>query len=302
MGSAPAPNWNKTGKSVIRTSLRSRQPQSARPSTEPASAVAASNKRSASISSGGETKREEGKGALAAEGESNTQALSPEEGEVDEDKEASASSKRIVSDDSDDSESLDSEADDSIMLNTIGSRGQDRDQNGVISISDDDDDDEDYDPVNAMILGASSRNKGQIQDDAISISDDDSADDYDPETLSINGDDYDPEALPVLHTPAKKDSTRSIQNGSRDGAKGDAFARFAQKYPAPPLILADLDREDLETQARTMFYDRDINDVNLQLPITCIECLREGHLAEVCPTKEVCPTLKIMNSRRTKAN
>ncbi|KAL2861450.1 hypothetical protein BJX68DRAFT_5219 [Aspergillus pseudodeflectus] len=280
MGSAPAPNWNKTGKSVIRTSLRSRQPQSARTSTEPASAIAANNKQNASVSSGGERTREREEGAPVAEGESNTQALSPEEGEVDEDKEASASSKPIISDDSDDSESLDSEADDSIMLNTISSRGQDRDQNGVISIYDDDDDD--YDPVNAMI----SRNQGQFKDDAISISEDDSADDYDPETLSINGDGYDPEALPVLNNPAKDNSIRSIQNGSGAGAKEDAFARFSQKYPAAPLILADLDREDLETQARTMFYDRDINDVNLQLPITCIECLREGHLAEVCPTKE----------------
>ncbi|KAJ0426380.1 hypothetical protein BJY00DRAFT_84318 [Aspergillus carlsbadensis] len=282
MGSAPVPNWNKTGKSVIRTSLRSRQPQTCmRTSTAPASAAAANNKRSASASSGGEPKGEEGRAAPAAEGKSNTQTLNPEEGEVDEDKAASTSLKLVVSDDSDDSESLDSEANDSIMLNTIGSRGQDWDQNGVISISDDGDDD--YDPVNAMILGASSRNQGQIKNDAISISDDDSADDYNPEALSINGDDYDPEALPVLHTPA---SIRSIQNGSGDGAKEDAFARFAQKYPAAPLILADLDREDLETQAQTMFYDRDINDVNLQMPITCIECLREGHLAEVCPTKE----------------
>ncbi|KAL2821957.1 hypothetical protein BJX63DRAFT_427318 [Aspergillus granulosus] len=269
--SAPAPNWNRTGKSVIRTSLRSRQPQNA--SIE--SASAAVNKRKP------EEPESEGNSAPAAEGEGHTQALSPEEGEVDEDTKASASSKPIVSDDSDDSESLDSEADDSIMLNTIGSRGENRDQNGMISNSDDDDD---YDPVDAMILGATSGLQGQNKN--ISISDDDSGDDYDPEALPLDGDDYDPEALPVSHIHSKKDISFSVQNETGDAAKEDAFARFAQKYPAAPLILADLDREDLETQARAMFYDRDINDVNLQLPITCIECLREGHLAEVCPTKE----------------
>ncbi|KAL2857928.1 hypothetical protein BJY01DRAFT_242006 [Aspergillus pseudoustus] len=299
-GSAPAPNWNRTGKSVIRTSLRGRQPQraSASASTEFSSVSVnkeqfdgangkSSQGRSASVSSGSESKSEQGKGTSALEGKSNTQALSPEEGEVEEYKNASTTFNSIVSDDSDDSESLDSEADDSIMLNTIGARGEDRDQNGVISISDDDDDDDAYDPVDAMILGAAgSRTQSQNKNNAISISDDDSADDYDPEALSINGDDYNPEALPILHTPAKKDIIFSVQNGTGGTAKEDAFARFAQKYPAAPLILADLELEDLEIQARAIFYDRDINDIDLQLPITCIECLREGHLAEVCPTKE----------------
>ncbi|KAL3464070.1 hypothetical protein BJX64DRAFT_286758 [Aspergillus heterothallicus] len=299
-GSAPAPNWNKTGKSVIRTSLRSRQPQSASASAsvefDPVTAnkkqfddvnEKSSSGRNASVSSGADPASEEGKGDLAAEGKRNTRAPSPEEGEVEDDERPSEPSKPIVSDDSDDSESLDSEADDSIMLNTIGSRGGDREQNGVISISDDDDDDDDdYDPVDAMILGAGSRGQGQNKTKTISISDDDSVDDYDPEALSINGDDYDPEALPVLQTPAKKAIIPSVQNGSGDAAKENAFARFSRKYPAAPLILADLEREDLETQARAMFYDRDINDVNLQLPITCIECLHEGHLADVCPTKE----------------
>ncbi|KAL5001914.1 hypothetical protein BDV10DRAFT_140119 [Aspergillus recurvatus] len=254
--SAPAPNWNKTGKSVIRTSLRSRQTANANANrngscnTDSESAAAKKfeavngmywRSRSSSASPGREQRNtvEERKSEKAATGDNDVQM---EDGEVNEANEISADSQ------SDDSGSLDSEADDSIMLN-IGSRGQNRSQHDVIHISDDDSESE--------------------------------------------GDGYDPEALSVSQTPA----TVNILDGSNvDGADGGSAAnseskegallRFAQKYPSTPSILADLEREDMELQARIMFYNRDINDINLQLPITCMECLQEGHLAEVCPTRE----------------
>jgi protein AIR1/2 len=71
-------------------------------------------------------------------------------------------------------------------------------------------------------------------------------------------------------------------------SKEDAFRVFSKKYKTPPSILADLDRKDLEIQARCFFYNHNIHDIDLQHHISCTECLQEGHLAIVCPTKEVC--------------
>ncbi|KAL4764100.1 zinc knuckle domain protein [Aspergillus foveolatus] len=254
--SAPAPNWNKTGKSVIRTSLHGRQAANAnlngngKNNAESESAAAKKfeavngmywRSRSSSASPGWKERKtvEDGKSETAATDDNDVQM---EDGEVNGVREVSADSQ------SDDSGSLDSEADDSIMLN-IGSQGQNRSQHDVIHISDDDSDSE--------------------------------------------GDGYDPESLSVSQTPA----TVNILDGSKgDGVDGESIAdseskerallRFAQKYPTTPSILADLTREDMELQARIVFYNRDINDIELQLPITCMECLQEGHLAEVCPTKE----------------
>ncbi|KAL5046878.1 hypothetical protein BDW71DRAFT_181333, partial [Aspergillus fruticulosus] len=253
--SAPAPNWNKTGKSVIRTSLRGRPTANANTdgngngNTDSGSAAAKKfeavngmywRSRSSSASPGREqrNKAEEGKSETAAIGYNDVQM------EVD----VNGTHEISVDSQSDDSGSLDSEADDSIMLN-IGSRGRDRSQHDVIHISDDDSESE--------------------------------------------GDGYDPESLSVSQTPV---TVNILDGSSGDGAdvgsaansesKESALLRFAQKYPTTPSILADLDREDMELQARVMFYNRDINDINLQLPITCMECLQEGHLAEVCPTRE----------------
>ncbi|KAL2862843.1 zinc knuckle domain protein [Aspergillus lucknowensis] len=300
VGSAPTPNWNKTGRGVIRTSLRSQQPSSTNANASVRSeSTSAAEKRTESVNgehlrssrsasadskpSRVEDTGEEGKGDPDTKSGRNTDVLTPEEGEVNEGEEGSGPFKPVPSDESDDSESMDSEADDSIMLNTISSRGQKLDQNGAISISDDDDDD---DPASTSLMtapgsGAQDRNLN----DAISIFDDDSGDDYDPESLPVDGDDYDPESLPVSQASINNHIPNS-QNGSGDGAKEAALLCFAQKYPTAPSTLADLDHADLEIQAKIVFYDRDINDINLQLPITCTECMQEGHLAEVCPTKE----------------
>ncbi|KAJ5814813.1 hypothetical protein N7474_006590 [Penicillium riverlandense] len=81
-------------------------------------------------------------------------------------------------------------------------------------------------------------------------------------------------------------------------SKEEAFQLLSRKYPTVPTTLMDLDKADLELHAKYLFFDRDIHDIDLNLPITCIECLREGHLAEVCPTKEVgisCPHMRKSN-------
>ncbi|GCB26412.1 protein AIR2 [Aspergillus awamori] len=225
--SAPAPpaSWNKGSKSAIRTSLRSR----AKPEeSKPASQFDTVNdkfwrSRSESVSSHGDPETEASKPA---------QVDGIEEGEVNEEEASDESSQMQLSGDSDDSESLGSEADDSILLN-IGSR------NG--------------------------QNLGQDQDGLITPDGDD---------------DYDPEALPVSN------GTKTNGQTSTNQSKEDALLRFSKKYPTAPSTLADLDREDMDIQAKYRFYDRDVNAIDLQLPIACTECLLEGHLAEVCPSRE----------------
>ena len=160
-----------------------------------------------------------------------------EEGEVQED-DTSDSSRMHLSGDSDDS-SLDSEADDSILLN-INSRGQTQ-------------------------HASQKQNGGQ----------------------SLPDDEYDPESLPVPQSIANGHTFDGARDAASSTSKEEAFRHFAQKYPTNPETLADLNREDMESQAKYIFYDREINDINLQLPVTCTECMREGHLAEVCPYKEV---------------
>ncbi|KAE8145258.1 hypothetical protein BDV25DRAFT_74156 [Aspergillus avenaceus] len=214
--SAPAPNWNKSSQGAIRTSLNNGgQKEDTGKQTSRFDAVNGKywRSRSESVSSNDDK-----------DGDA-------EEGEVRED-DSVQSSKMHLSGDSEDS-SLDSEADDSILLN-IGSRDQTQ----------------------------NSMNGGPSQ----------------------GHDDYDPESVHVAQALAGQ-----TIDGAADGSlasKEEAFRRFSQKYPTNPSTLADLNQEDMETQAKYIFYDRDINDINLQLPIACTECLREGHLGEVCPYKE----------------
>jgi protein AIR1/2 len=134
---------------------------------------------------------------------------------------------------SDDSDSLDSEADDSILLN-IGSK-----ENGL-------DEGEGYDPERLM-----------------------------PENGVPNG-----------TTATSTSNGVDITPGSP--SKEEAFRLFALKYPTAPTSLVDLNKEDLETQSRYVYYDRNIHDLDLKLPVSCIECQTEGHMIDICPTKEVC--------------
>ena len=74
----------------------------------------------------------------------------------------------------------------------------------------------------------------------------------------------------------------------REKKEGAARA-FNARYTAHPHILADLHRGDLEIQAKYVFYTKSVEELDLLLPIRCTDCLKEGHLAEICPEKEVGP-------------
>lgn len=70
-------------------------------------------------------------------------------------------------------------------------------------------------------------------------------------------------------------------------SKEAAFKEFAELYPSPPTTLADLRREDLEVQARFFYSGQEIGELDLSRNIACTECLQDGHLSIVCPTREV---------------
>lgn len=123
------------------------------------------------------------------------------------------------------------------------------------------------------------------EDDSIMLNigtkSDDVGDNYDPEDLNLgNG--------TVNHPPADKNANLAPASKGRSESKEKAFERFAQKYPTAPTTLVDLDKKDMEIQAQFIHWNRNINDIDMQLPVGCIECLQYGHLADVCPTKEVC--------------
>lgn len=106
-----------------------------------------------------------------------------------------------------------------------------------------------------------------------------------------------PESLMMEHT-LTNGHANGLANGivaaSRGDAqarpthtKEDAFQRFHQKYPTAPVTLVDLNQTDFEAVARYLHWDRHISEIDLQLPVGCTECHGQGHLADVCPTKEV---------------
>ncbi|KAI1971032.1 hypothetical protein LOZ53_006062 [Ophidiomyces ophidiicola] len=70
-------------------------------------------------------------------------------------------------------------------------------------------------------------------------------------------------------------------------AKVEAVETFHSRYPSAPYILGDLSNEDRDIQLHFIYYNANPEDVNLNLPIRCTDCMAEGHLAEVCPYKEV---------------
>lgn len=69
--------------------------------------------------------------------------------------------------------------------------------------------------------------------------------------------------------------------------KDAATRSFNLKYRTPPQTLSNLHRDDLERQAKYIFYTKPVEGLDLNLPIRCTDCLKEGHLAEICPDKEV---------------
>jgi protein AIR1/2 len=72
-----------------------------------------------------------------------------------------------------------------------------------------------------------------------------------------------------------------------EGSKEAAFESFTLKYDPKPVTLADLSPEDLDLQIKYFFYDLSSKDLDLSFPVRCIDCMKEGHLAEICPGKEV---------------
>lgn len=120
-------------------------------------------------------------------------------------------------------------------------------------------------------------------------------------------DDYDPESLDMGHAPTNGHtqglsngsvSTHStnVQTGHRE-TKEEAFERFSRKYPTAPIALVDLDRTDFEAVAKYLHWDCELNEIDLQLPVGCIECRGLGHLAAVCPSKEVCPQYSALTKK-----
>lgn len=212
---APAISWNQGRKAAVRTTLGKRQ---ASPKEEPTQFETVNDKywrsRSDSVSSvksGADKPQPE-------EPEVNKQSHEEdelEEGEIDSKSE------------SDDTDSLDSEADDSILLN-IGEK-----MNGT-----------------------------------------DGADDYDPATLAFE------------HGASNGNTN---MNGGSSHGKEEAFRQFSHKYSTAPTSLIDLNQQDLETQAKFIHFTTNIHDLDLRLPVSCIECQHEGHMADVCPSKEVSP-------------
>lgn len=106
------------------------------------------------------------------------------------------------------------------------------------------------------------------------------------------GSEYDPESRRVIEEGLLNGKVSDTQDGMAEEAphaqtKEDALSHFLYKYPTAPSTLMDLGKQDFEIQAKYLHFDRDINDLELQIPIGCTECLREGHLADVCPSKEV---------------
>ena len=179
-------------------------------------------------------------------------------------------------------------------------------------------------PNNRDRSPSSSGSEDRVSDDSDSDSDSESESESDDEkagdTIMLNigakdaspvsedEDDYDPESRHMLEeglldggAPLFDGGVRLFDGGGRPlftdeafpdqqsaRSKEDAFYHFSQKYPTPPVTLADLSNKDLESQAKFIYYDRELNELDPWSSIICIECLQEGHLEQVCPTKEVC--------------
>lgn len=222
---APAINWNQGSKRAVRTTLGRRTGADTKKPEE-------SNANSQFEAVNGAYWRSRSDSASTGNGEKKDGDEDMEEGEVHENGTAGAAP---IDSDSDDSESLDSRADDSIMLN-IGSRPAGK-QNGQVGTDDDDDD-------------------------------------------------YDPETHPILDQPIANGSSSGIQNESApESSKEEAFHNFTQLYPTAPALMSSLVPKDMEIQDRFMYWTGPEGDIYSS--VVCTECLQKGHIARVCPSKEV---------------
>ncbi|PGH20744.1 hypothetical protein AJ80_03504 [Polytolypa hystricis UAMH7299] len=253
-GIQPAVNWNKTGKGAIRTSLRG---------TSQASNVNAATSATFNAING---KYWRSRSASVSSAEDNEQAI----GKLNQNNETNGMDKtgdvpgmvlsgntQYTTNFSDDSESGEvSEGDDDIVLN-LSSQAK-RAEPPVIEIQDDEDPAQ-LPPQGQRMLSKENRtahrdmngsqNAGNTVADAICIDDD----------------------SPSCWT---------------EGPKGAAMQSFRSKYPTDPLTLGDLSSKDLDIQVKYIFYNMATKDLDLSLPIRCTECMKEGHFADICPTKE----------------
>nr|KMM71716.1 hypothetical protein CPAG_08017 [Coccidioides posadasii RMSCC 3488] len=88
----------------------------------------------------------------------------------------------------------------------------------------------------------------------------------------------------IEQPPVSRDNAVSRKHNSAE--KIAAFESFSSKYPSPPRTLADLAREDRDMQIKYIHYNKELKNVDMNLPIRCTDCMAEGHLSEICPYKE----------------
>lgn len=247
---APAISWNQASRSSIRTSLGARSALAAVKNQQTKSAFDAVNDKYFRSRSA----------SASAEEEHEDNDVNEETKPIGHNPNAREETKTYFVDDSDNSESGEvSEGGDSMMLN-IGQQG---DRHGLNGSPDD---------------GVGASTFPFILDTS-------------PNLNSV-----------PLHVSTDLDQQRGRSDIEENGSvlsdpsvtqlppqsKDEAFAEFAAIYTTSPAILADLKVKDLEIQARFFFYNSSIHELDLTKPISCTECLQEGHLAFVCPSKEVC--------------
>ncbi|KAJ5081267.1 hypothetical protein N7456_013505 [Penicillium angulare] len=227
---APAISWNQGKKNAVRTTLGKRKA-----ATQPASKPQTTTANPAQFSTVNAYWKARDDSASPEPSGKDTGVDEGSQSDEDSDDSSDLEEGEIDSEGDSDSESLGSEADDSIMLN-IGSKPED----GA----------DEYNPEDLVVMnGQTNGYTNGISQNGVS-------------------------ALPLASGTVSSES------------KEEAFRQFTQKYPSPPASLVDLNQEDMDIQARHIYWDRDVNDIDLQLPIGCTECLQHGHLAAVCPTKE----------------
>ncbi|OAX85052.1 hypothetical protein ACJ72_00582 [Emergomyces africanus] len=260
-GTAPSMNWNKLSKGTVRTALRGRRQANAANSAAAASFEAINGKywrsRSASVSSP----------ASVAGG--TQQSLG--QGHSDSESDASRSHPRAGT---------------SIIKTTFSAEFSDMDSG------------ECTDENNDIVLNLSGSPK---MDDAFQAADllHDQAQEMSLQKRDVlEGQKFDGEGLgqPNDFKPSAQVGNKILEDpvygGTNtgkalpEGAKAEAIRSFRAKYNSDPTTLADLTRNDLETQARYIFFDLAPDNLDLSLPVRCIDCMKEGHLADICPSKE----------------
>ncbi|KAI5307933.1 hypothetical protein KEM55_007016, partial [Ascosphaera atra] len=264
--SAPAANWNGTGASTIRTSLRRTQTAPAAQTDNTSKAFDTVNDmywraRSASVSSQ----------------EQNHQGVE------------SAQSHDPVKD-------------------------ADKEQGAVDHAGKADDDDLEMGEIRSP---SSPRPTTQPQENDIYYGgDSDESGDEEPSELILNfsGDEEHKQRIEDLHNARRSNRSSPVREpdvevitaqelpsiaSDSEAKKAAAMHKLQSVYPVAPAILADLTRKDLLCQAKYLFYHMDINELDLRLPIRCIDCFEEGHLSLVCPNKacEHCHAWEAHDSR-----